>query len=369
MKANRLTILHLRMMMIRAKQHKFATVLFLVLFAGLIDVSVFSQDYSLGKPAKLFSSHEVVELTLRCDLKCILKDIGEEREDHPVLLEYVENGDTIVLDVGVSTRGNFRRKAENCNFPPLKFNFKKKQTKNTLFEGINKIKLVTHCKSKSNKFEQYAIDEYLVYRTYNIITDTSFRVRMVMINYIDTVSGRRTQESLAFFIEADGIFEDRIQAEESKQKYLLQEKTSYHHMGELAMFQYMIGNTDWAVSTLHNIKLFTIDKVPPPYAIPYDFDWCGAVNAFYAKPLPRFELESVTDRLFRGYCRPIEEYLSYAQHFLEKKDEIYTMIESFELTGRNEKKRILKFYDDFYTVISSERALRLEFNKSCLEEK
>lgn len=344
-------------------------VFFLItIFIVLMDVGLHAQDYTVGTPAKLFSAHDPIQITIKGDFKTILKDIGDEREEHPTLLEYVENGDTIRLEVGISTRGNFRRKASNCSFPPLKLNFKKKQVKNTLFEDIDKVKLVTHCKSKSEKFEQYAISEYLVYRVFNIITDTSFRVRLALINYLDTVTKKKTQESYAFFIEPDDALEERLNMEESKKKYLLQEKTSYDHMGMVAMFEYMIGNTDWAVSTLHNIKLFSTDSLQPPYTIPYDFDWCGAVNAFYAVPLPRFELESVQDRLFRGYCRPMEDYLEYAAHFLEKKDEIYTLIDDFELSGKSEKKWIKKYYDDFYNVISDENALRMEFTKSCLKQ-
>jgi hypothetical protein len=339
-----------------------------ILCSGATAGSLFAQDYSVGNSAKLFSSHEIIALTIKGDFKTLLNDNGDERDEHPFKLEYGENGDTIVLDVDIATRGNFRRKTENCNFPPLKLNFKKKQVDNTLFEGINKIKLVTHCKSKSNKYQGYAIDEYLVYRVYNMITDTSLRVRIALITYLDTVSNKKTEQSYGFFIESDGAFEVRMQATESKQKYLLQDKTSYYHMGELAMFQYMIGNTDWAVSTLHNIKLFETDTLKPPFAIPYDFDWCGAVGAFYAKPLPRFELETVQDRLFRGYCRNVEEYLQYARHFIEKKNEIYAMIESFDLLEKNEKKRLLKYYDDFYSIITDERAMLSEFESSCLKE-
>jgi len=339
-----------------------------IFLSGLVSFDIVAQDYSVGNAEMLFTSHEILNLTITGDLNTLLKDAGDDRTEHPFVLEYFNGVDTIYLDVDIETRGNFRRKSENCSFPPLKLNFKKKQVKNTLFDGLNKVKLVTHCRSKSSKFEQYAIEEYLIYRVYNIITDTSFRVRMALINYVDTVSGRKTQEKYGFFIEPDGAFEDRFDAHERKQKYLLQEKTSYDHMGELAVFQYMMGNTDWAVSTLHNIKLFATDTLQPPYAIPYDFDWCGSINTLYSKPLPRFELESVKDRLYRGYCRPIEQYKKHAQHFIDKKDEIYSLYEHFELLDKQERKRIFKYYDDFYFIISDERSLNSEFLKSCLKE-
>lgn len=343
------------------------TILFLFLFQWMC-ILLPAQDYGKGHAEPLFASHEMLNITLRGDFKTIFDDIGDERGEHTAFLEYVENGDTVVLNVKIMTRGNFRRNPDNCIFPPLRINFIKKQVKGTLFEGMDKMKLVTHCRPNSKTYQQYNLGEYLVYRAYNIITDTSLRVRPALINYVDEPSGKKSQESYGFFIEPDDVFAERIGAKESKQKYLFQDSTRYNYMTRLAVFQYMIGNTDWAVSTLHNIKLFATDTLKPPYAIPYDFDWSGIISAVYARPLPRFELESVTDRLFRGYCRTKEQWDAEFEFFRSKKEDIYKLYENFEPLGKRQRKDALNYFEDFYEIIGNEAMIKLEFFDRCLKE-
>lgn len=327
-----------------------------------------AQDYSKGNAKPLFSSHELIRFTLKGNLHTTLCDIGDDNEEHQALLEYPDGGDTVRLNIKIETRGHFRRDPENCYFPPVKLNFKKKQVEGTWFEGLDKVKLVTHCRPKSARFQNYVLEEYLIYRHYNIITDTSFRVRLAMISYEDQ-EGKRSEESYAFFIESDDAFEDRFDADEIKEKYMLQDDTQKDHITKLAVFQYMIGNTDWAVTTLHNIKLFVIGHGERPFAIPYDFDWSGLINTVYARPLPRFGTESVSERVYRGYCRSLETYQQYFAFYDEKKEDIYNLYQNFELLKNKERKRIIKYLDDFYDVIHDKRRIDAEFIDRCLEEK
>jgi len=346
--------------------YSFVRQLFTALF--LLNFVVSSgQEMNSGKSVPLFSSDEILKLTIKGDFKSLIKDVGEDRKEHPTIVEYVENDDTIRLHVQIETRGNFRRSAQNCNFPPLNLNFRKKEVKNTLFDEINKVKLVTHCKSGSKAYQQYVLEEYLVYRTYNIITDTSYRVRLAFITYYDTVSDKIFQESYSFFIEHDKNFEKRFNLIEYEKKYVMQDKTKYEHMAKLAVFQYMIGNTDWAVTTLHNVKLFTSDTTLPAYAIPYDFDWSGIVNAVYAVPLPRFGTTSVTERVFRGFCRPMDELKITFEFFNSKKAEIYGLYQNFDLLKESERKRILAYLDDFYRIIGNDKLIKVEFLDACLK--
>jgi hypothetical protein len=344
-------------------------------YTGKLVITLFSifyfnhcigQEAKSGKISPLFSSNELICFTLKGDLKTAISDVGDNRTNHAAVIEYVENEDTIRLNVQIHTRGNFRRNHENCNFPPFSINFRKKEVKKTLFEGINKIKLVTHCKSGSKIYQQYVLEEYLIYRTFNIITDTSYRVRLALVTYYDTVSEKVLQKSYSILIEPDGAFEDRLRLKEFEKKYVLQDKTKYDHVSKLAVFEYMIGNTDWAVSTLHNVKLFTADTTQPAYAIPYDFDWSGVINAMYAKPLPRFETKSVTERVFRGYCRSLAQFKSTFEFFNSKKIEIYSLYQNFGLLKTGERKRIIRYLDDFYKIIGNDRRIKAEFLDGCI---
>ena len=64
----------------------------------------------------------------------------------------------------------------------------------------------------------------------------------------------------------------------------------------------MIGNTDWGCTYLQNIVLITKDSAKAPFAIPYDFDHAGIVDAPYARPAEELEISSIRERLYRGYC-------------------------------------------------------------------
>jgi hypothetical protein len=66
-----------------------------------------------------------------------------------------------------------------------------------------------------------------------------------------------------------------------------------------ALFQCMIGNTDWNVSEMRNIYLFKPgkDKDAKIRLIPYDFDFAGLVNAPYATPKTETGLKNVKERI------------------------------------------------------------------------
>jgi hypothetical protein len=332
----------------------------------LIFGKLFAQDYSAGDALPLFQSHEIIHFTLKSDLSALLADVDDDRKQHPATLEYIKNGDTIRLDLQVRTRGNFRRNSDNCSFPPLRFNFKKKQVRGTFFSGVDKIKLVTHCMSNQRRHQHYVLKEYLIYRVLNLLTDTSFRVRPVKIIYEDASKQMKTQESYAFFIEPDEAFEERFNARQSEQKYLFPDSTNYHHAGLVSFFQYMVGNTDWAVTTLHNVRLFEIYPDQPPHIVPYDFDWTGAVNAHYAVPLPHLGSQSVVERIYRGQCRPLEEFLALADFYNTKQQEIIELYDSFDLLPKRERRQSIRYINDFYKIINSERMINTEILGSCI---
>ena len=59
-------------------------------------------------------------------------------------------GKDVEVPLRVRTRGIWRLK--NCDFPPIRLNFAGKETKNTVFDGVDKPKLVNYCRDT----DQYA---------------------------------------------------------------------------------------------------------------------------------------------------------------------------------------------------------------------
>ena len=132
------------------------------------------------------------------------------------------------------------------------------------------------------------------------------------------------------------------------------------------VFQYMIGNTDWAVSALHNVELIGTDLGYVPVA--YDFDFSGAVNTRYATVDPSLPIKRVRDRIYRGYCLPEETYQPTFDLFKAKKDSIYALYK--DPIGRlllgDRAKETLEYFDDFYATIGNPRDARREIISRCI---
>src|SRR5256885_2062303 len=164
------------------------------------------------------------------------------------------------------------------------------------------MKLATHCRGGRN-FEQYTLEEYLIYRIFNLLTERSFQVRLAHVTYVDTAHTRDTLTRYGFFIEDDNRMARRNHTHVITSQGIPQEGTDPDQVGLIAVFEYMIANTDWSVGGLHNIVL-TEDTSGTVYPVPYDFDWSGVISTPYARPDARLNITSVRQRLFRGYCRP-----------------------------------------------------------------
>lgn len=318
---------------------------------------------------RVFESDSLLDLTLKVNLAELLKDRGEERPEHPGTITYFAADSTpVALDVKVRTRGNFRLKPGNCDFPPLRLNFKKKQVENTLFANQDKLKLVTHCRNRK-PYEQYLLQEYLAYRIYNLLTDKSLRVRLARITYQDSLEKREAITAFAFLIEDEDALAQRHEAIVMEGGRIHSNLMEAEHMALLSVFQYLIGNTDWSVGALHNIVVMQPVKGDvPPFAVPYDFDYSGVVNARYAVPPPELGLRSVRERRYRGFCRSAEELAPIFARFNQRREAIYALYRNHPFLEQKQIESTLAYFDEFYETINNPQKVKWEFLESCRRE-
>ncbi len=331
---------------------------------------------SLAPAQPVFASHEILNLRLATDLKTTLKDIGKDHGDfefegeglHPATLSYLDaDGNPVVLDVDVSTRGHFRRHPRNCNFPPLRLRFKPDRPRGTIFEGQNKLKLVTHCRDKQDESEQYVLLEYLVYRSYMLLTDKSSRVRLARTTYVDTEGKRDSLTTYSFLIEDDDRMAARNGASVLDSLGVHQADTDDEHGTLVALFQYFIGQADWKVSALHNIKLLNAGSFLP-IMVPFDFDFSGVVDAKYASPPEELGTQSVRERVFISPCRTTYDLNRVFGLFNDRKDAIYALYTDQEGLYQKQVKRTLTYFDQFYKRINDPKdARRVFLRRGCPE--
>ncbi len=344
----------------------------LILFIVIEINTAYSQTNEVKKEvnyekSSLFNSTEPINLELLVDKKALLKDVKEDPQYHSVLIKYssIAEGQK-EFNCKISTRGNFRRNPENCNMPPLKIKIPKNisQTEN-LFSGQSKLKLVLPCQQKGEKYQECLILEYLAYKTYELLTDISFRTRLVNIQLKDSANLDQSINFIGFFIEEADQLAKRNNGKILKFKRYHPNNVNRQQMTTLAVFEYLIGNTDWSVDVSHNIELVFIENNTVPLAVPFDLDWSGIVDAPYAVPAEVLSITSVRQRIYRGFERSMEEYLPVIKLFNDKKQEIYNLYTNCEWLSEKTKINKIKYLDEFYEVINDPKQVEIEFIKNC----
>ena len=315
----------------------------------------------------LFDSHDILKLTLEFNMRNVLRDRGEDPDYHPLKISWADRDSILTtVDARIKVRGNFRRKRINCRFPPLRIRFDPETVAGTVFEGQEKLKLVTHCQTKRAHYEQYLLHEYLVYRSYNVVSPKSFKVRLLEITYKDSRGKDDTFTKYGFVLEDEDKMARRLGGRIIEVENVHPDLTEYKLSNTLAIFQYMMGNTDWSIPALHNIKLVMLDSGDPPVPVPYDFDFSGIINTSYAKPNPMFETRTVRERVFRGFCRSEAEFMEAFQDLKTKKEGIYALYrEHSPPLEQDELSQALEYLDEFYETIDSPDKSKREITGQC----
>lgn len=324
-----------------------------------------------GDPDPLFRDHAIVELTIRGPIRTIVRERSDE-EDLPAIARWQDAGGEIVeTEIGIRARGNFRRNRQTCRFPPIRLDFKKSAVEDTLFHKQNKLKLVTHCFDDHRTYQQVLQREYLVYRMLNELTDLSYRVRPLKVTYEDT-EGDDVREEYGMAIEHKDRFAKRtglpvVEISGTSVAALDAEFTNL-----VSVFQYMIGNTDFSPiagpegdDCCHNTNLFGGED-GPLYAVPYDFDMSGFVDAPYAKPNERFRIRTVRQRLYRGRCVNNEHLPATIAAFIEAKPRLYSLIDDHELLTKRSRRDSRRYLESFYKEIEDPREVQKELADECL---
>ena len=312
----------------------------------------------------LFDSDEILEITISGNMKALMDDRGDDPQYHPFLMKY---SDEIVgpdsMDIIVRTRGHFRKMKENCTYPPMYLNFSETEISPvSYFFGQDKLKLVTPCRD-----EKFVLREYLTYKIYNLVTDQSFRARLVRVVFDDTRKGRKTEPMYGVLLEDEDMLAERLNSISIKHEGYRPEVLDKDTFMRMAVFEYLIGNTDWSIQYLQNIKLIAKDTMTIPTPVPYDFDHAGIVSAPYAKPAEQLKMSSVRERRYRGYCiEDMGEFEDVFTFYRELKPDIYKIYTENPLLDEKSLKSILKFLDDFYETIDDPKKSKKDFTYPCL---
>ncbi len=323
----------------------------------------------------LFDSHEVLELTMPVNFDELCRPWETPDCDYtPTTLEYRDgSGEKQSIPIGIRRRDGWRAMATNCQVPTIFVRFSAEDTVGTPFAGQTTLALTTHCgkgvstdaarsRTLPDEFESYVSNEYLGYRLYNLVTDVSLRVRFVRITYADLENPKRTFTRNAFFAEHFEALAERLGAQ------LLTEfdpgRLDLGAADQLALFNFMIGNTDWSIENQDNVFLL---RFPDGRDVPviYDLDMSGLVNAFYANPAPDLPIKKVRHRYYLGYCNPDTDWDALIAKFISLEESFIQMIIETPGFGRGDRRESGVYIDTFYDTLDSAETSKTRIIDRC----
>jgi hypothetical protein len=266
--------------------------------------------------------------------------------------------------VKIGSRGHFRLMRRNCDFVPIHLELPRGgETAGTIFEGQTSLKLGTHCRG-DREYDSYTLREYLTYRLFNMVTPLSFRARLARATYVDGRTKKTIANRYAIFVEHENDVARRFGGRIVELPRIVFGDLDAPTLNRMMLFEYMIGNTDFSIWALHNVRIVQ-DKNRKLFPVPYDFDLSGLVHAPYAAPDPRIGIRSVLDRLYRGPCRTTDEFDEAAEAFRAKRADMFALLEAMrdlEPLARGEAKNYL---ESFFRSIERPESIKRQFVNGC----
>ncbi|MBT8258584.1 MAG: hypothetical protein KJO49_08940 [Bacteroidia bacterium] len=305
-------------------------------------------------------------ITLQYSIKELRRNTNDSTYIPSVMKFQAADGSVKELDIELRVRGNYRLK--NCYYPPLKIKIKKSNYKGTLFDTHKRLKLVTPCLTERDKNDN-VIKEYIAYKIYELVSPFYFKSRLVDLEFNEVRGNNKIKAHTmkAFLIEDDKHVAKRYKGKIYKRRVHPMQQNALASVRH-AMFQYLIGNTDFSQYDMHNVKVMFHEKEFLP--IPYDFDMAGLVNCSYAvvsqigkEKLP---LSSVTQRLYRGFERNPALFEQLRKEYLSFQPQIMGILSETkdQFQHENEYNTARDYIIDFFKVLSDEK----KFQKQILNK-
>ncbi len=297
------------------------------------------------------SREDVLDLRIVTNFRKLIREKTKEERLSGQLFYTDRGGQPVEWDIQVRTRGNQRKKV--CFYPPLKIYFPKKELKARGFaRKFNDYKLVLICRSP-DRYQDYVLREYLVYKLYNQLTDQSFRVQLAHITIEDSKGMRKPLESYGYILENEDELAARHGGEILEPRLLSPSIVDQDAYELMTLFQFMIGNADWYAYLNHNLKVLRVAGNDRPVLVPYDFDYSGLVATDYATPNGNYPIEDIRDRYFLGPCKSDEAYLRHLALFKDKKADLLNTVSAFSYLNERETADMRSYLESFFKIIES----------------
>jgi hypothetical protein len=250
--------------------------------------------------------------------------------------------------VDIKSRGKFRRKSGF--FPPIKIKFSKKDLAQAKLAEFNDIR-VTLPFYEGQSGDDLVVREYIAYRMYEQMTSVSIRARLVKFTLVDSHVESWKHEVYAIFMEDDDELCSRLGAHEEEIYGLHPDSLQASQAALVSAFNYAIGNSDWEVAGIRNVKLLRATTGGKIVLIPYDFDFSGIVNAQYSKPANMSGLKTTKQRFLMADGLNPDQLRKSFQLINKERKNLYKLIDNQHLSHASQRD-VEDYLDTFFDNLS-----------------
>lgn len=301
---------------------------------------------SKAAPRSIFEylgREEGAKLTLELDLTTLVENRMAD-ENYPALLT-TESGKS--FQIKIKPKGKYRRKV--AEVPPLRLKFTKKALLSEGLDTLNEVKLVMPAYDNFLG-DELIMREYLAYRMFEHLTQACVRARLVKLTLRDTHVEKSRKVMYALLVEDNEETAKRLNGYEVEQYGLSADSMIAHQAALVALFEYMIGNTDWDIPMMRNVRLIRSSEAGKVLIVPYDFDFSGFVSAPYASPSSESGLVSVRDRYLISNGIERESLRRAAQILRSAQRDLYELCR-FRYISKETSTELITYLQSFFEKI------------------
>jgi hypothetical protein len=323
---------------------------------------------SVTQAQPLFRSDSLIDVTITTNLR----DLVRERDSTELAwfgaaFSYKVGDSTVTVPTELRARGHFRRQKGNCSFPPLFVRVKGADARGTLLQGNPRTKITTSCRPGDSDYDQYILQEYGVYRMYQLLNPIHPRTRLARITYEDSAARVKPITVYAFFGELDEeVAKEHKMTLREEMKGARFRDVEPVTLQSMALFALMVGNSDWSLGALHNVYLLQ-DTMGVIRTVAYDWDWVGLLNTKYSRPDYRLPIKSVAERYYMGPCYTEAEWLPSVIRFQAAKPAIDSLWAGIPGLTDNKRQQVSRYLGQFWQILEKPKELG-RMTKSCRAE-
>ena len=326
---------------------------------------------AVSAPDPLFQSSEIIDITLTAPFR-LIDDERDKEKEYEGSLSYTDAvGEQVRLDVGLQVRGNWRLRKDNCTYSQLWVDFKRGQAAGTIFENQNRLKLVVQCR-RPDRYAELLVKEQQAYQIFAELSEYNFDTRLVNVSYVDSEREDSSRTQLAFFIEHQNRLQARFGMEEVNIDNITIGQLNADQASLVNLFMFLLGNTDYSIiqglegeECCHNAKLL-LSETGDYFAIPYDFDASGYVDAPYAaEPAPVMDIRSNRQRRYRGYCRHNDALPSTRRIMLEARANIIAIVGDGSRVSSRTANSSSKYVQELFEILADQRRFERAIIDDC----